>query len=390
MSKLAFSLHFFVLLALHAVALTLMGLFWKTAGYSPMMISLAAASLNIGGIVGAPLLLRAVRHRVTPGTALIVVPVVTALGSILMFLAGHRALAMGAWLVVCVAHAGSLPLLDFLASRQALAKVFRYERVRVWGSLGFVAGGQLAGVLVDYLGERSIPLLMAAYSLAVICSAVFLARCLGADATPTDGRSRVSQALPWRSFAPLVVIVFLAWCSHAPLYAMLSVYLEELGWSATWISIAWNTGVVAEVCAFLAFSRLERVFSLPNILILGVGGALVRWLLLGSFSHPAVVLAAQALHACSYACTHVVSLKLMHQILPSESHASGQAALASFAVGPGLLVGTLGAGWLARGEQPLLVTVPFLFYVCAALAAVGMLLAILQRRSWRTAEGRSG
>jgi PPP family 3-phenylpropionic acid transporter len=160
------------------------------------------------------------------------------------------------------------------------------------------------------------------------------------------------------------------------LYGFFSLHAQSLGYSKTAIGALWTLGVVAEIGVFLAWSRLARRWSLRLLLIAGFACAVARFLAIGWGAHlPALLVAAQLLHAATFGVYHAASVAAVHRLFTGRLQARGQTLHASLSYGLGGGAGLLVAGWTWETLGPGLS-----FSVSAAFALAGAALVIWRVR----------
>ena len=192
-----------------------------------------------------------------------------------------------------------LPLLESLAVRSATREGVNYGRLRLWGSLAFVAASLAVGRALEATGSSWIIIfLIASLSLTALASRVL-------PSLPTE-RTMRHHASPRRlgqHYAWFVVAACLAQASHATFYGFSSIHWRSMGHSETWIGGFWAIGVAAEVLLFLAPPLIVRRSDPIALVAIGAVGGIVRWTVLMWATHAAVILAAQTLHAVSFGVT---------------------------------------------------------------------------------------
>ncbi|WP_250658369.1 MFS transporter [Alkalimarinus coralli] len=219
----------------------------------------------------------------------------------------------------------------------------RYSRVRLWGSLGFVASVVLLGAAFDHIAISNLP----GFLLVII--ALIGASSLFSFEQPDHGgqrsRARFIEALKSPLIIAFLLINFLLQLSHGPYYTFYSIYMEDLGYGRATIGILWAIGVIAEVLLFIVMHHLLKAFSLRSIVIASLLLTTIRWLLVGSISNSLVFLVlAQCLHAASFGAMHAVAIQFVHQYFPADNQGQGQAIYSSVSFGAGGALGAILSG----------------------------------------------
>ena len=241
----------------------------------------------------------------------------------------------------------------------------RYGRVRLWGSLSFIAVVLLFGPVTERFSVR------------VIIPSILAGSLLLAAMSVTVPRDRAGGQRPhWASAGaflqarPLVFLFcgFLMLAGHGAYYGFFSIHLERLGCSTAFIGSAWALASGAEIVAMLASAAIFERFALERVLLASMAAAVLRWAVLGWVASPAVILASQLLHALTYGTFHMASILYMDRLSPPEGKNLGQAANSALSYGLGLMSGFLVSGYVYARAGSFAA-----FQVCGMLALAGTL-----------------
>lgn len=274
-------------------------------------------------------------------------------------------------LAMSLLSAGALPLVEALTLGSLGARTERYGPIRLWGSVGFVAGVLATGAWLDAHPPQS--LLGVIVLLAALTLAVSFLVPAGRVAAP-GGQSDASLAAV---LARPAVLAFLAagFCmnaAHGALYAFYSIHLESLGYTKTAIGVLWTLGVLAEIVLFLLLPRLLRHVSLRALLAASCALAGVRFALIGWGAHSvALLVLAQLLHAATFGAYHASAVAIVHRLFTGKLAARGQTLHSSVSYGLGGGAGTLLAGWSWGALGPEL---SFTFSAVAGLAGAALVM----------------
>jgi len=280
----------------------------------------------------------------------------------------------------CVAPA--LPFAEATALEQAEARGFAYGRVRLWGSLSFVAVAAASGAVIGGVPGRA--LLYAASAMLTLAALA----AWGFPAPATDGRlaslgsgsAGASRSLRDPSLWRLLAACALMQAGHGPYYAFYSIRLETLGYSGAAIGSLWALAVTCEVLLLTRIDVGVDRLGTVAVLRLSLVAASVRWTIIAIADDPLLLAAAQTLHAMTYAAFHVAALREIHRRFRAGDRATGQALYSGLTYGLGIFCGTLGAGLLAER-----IGLPSLFGISAATSLVALL--VLGRARTRGAIG---
>ncbi|MFZ5569435.1 MAG: MFS transporter [Thermodesulfobacteriota bacterium] len=219
----------------------------------------------------------------------------------------------------------------------------RYGRIRMWGSIHFIAAVMLVGWLIDL------------YSVDIVIMLIFAGSLLQAVVSCGIPRSAPSAVLPSAAEAPrllkgrlivFLICAFIMLVSHGMYYGFFSIHLEALGYGKTFVGIAWGLASLAEIVVMIKSEAIFRRFSIEKVLLVTFAAAVARWLILAFASSPAVILASQALHALTYGAFHVASILYIDRIVPAEAKTVGQAVNNAVTYGLGITIGFVVNGYL--------------------------------------------
>lgn len=269
-------------------------------------------------------------------------------------------------------HHGLIPQTDSQLLQYSSQGLLRFERVRLFGSIGFIFGSILLGILIDTIGVTAVLPATFLLMLCILYSASRISQFLpdAPDRTHTHHSNtlRAFFSFPILSF---FLIVALQWASHAALYVYLSVYLRELGWSGRLISLAWNLGVIAEILVFFLLRTFDSRISPIRLLQLSMVFGICRWLILANCTSWPIILSSQALHGFSFGSFLIASLKILDTKLPLQLKRKGPALLSTLGHGMGSLTGR---GILAMLAMNIHTVQDYqsLFFYSAGFASVGL------------------
>ncbi|MCO6430304.1 MAG: MFS transporter [Deltaproteobacteria bacterium] len=372
-----YAVNYFCTFGLVAFFIGFLPLHCKAIGLSAAQVSIIMACGNLSALVSAPFFMRYLKSRVGAGASFLI----GAAGTVLLFASLYTASEFMQVLMAMFGFTffwnGILIQCDASAIHHAAGGAFKFERVRLWGSLGFIAFSYLFGASVDIFGVSSILHVGAGITLLVFISSLTLSRQFKSEAEETQ-ESSAAPKLPFFLSASFLLVVGLCWFAHSALYVYLSLYLDSLGWSAQLISVAWGVSVAAEILMLFNFHLLERRISLIWILRLSLMLTIVRWLLLGCYQSYTAIFAAQLLHAFSFASFHVASMKLIYNLLPKGKRVAGQAMLTTWGSAGGSLLGRLCIAALT-GAAASAATFRMMFLFSGLVTAAALLATFLFR-----------
>ncbi len=247
----------------------------------------------------------------------------------------------------------ALPLVEATTLSKLGDDTARYGRIRVWGSVGFIAAVVAVGYLIDATGAHSV-----LWVIAGLMAGMLLLSFTLAEARPEPHES---DDLPvWQIVRkPAVLAVIgasaLMAAAHGPYYTFYTIHLVDNGYSKSAAGWLWALGVICEIGIFIWMSRLYRAFTLRSILIASTLLAALRFVVIGWGADSIVLLlAAQTLHAASFGSFHAAAIGVVHKLFRGRHQARGQAIYGSLAYGLGGTAGGLASGYAWGGLGPAL------------------------------------
>jgi PPP family 3-phenylpropionic acid transporter len=299
----------------------------------------------IGPLVSAPAALTwaAIADRLgAPGRALRIATL-WALAAVAFLPFARSPGTVGAVLLAQSLAAGALvPLVDSVAIEWARDQPGRsYARLRLFGSLGFIALAQGIGLALSARGDRPgdplVPLSV------VACVAGFALAARRLPSAPLAGeRPRLADMaalLRNRRLLMLLAACALHWAACAPFHLLFGVFVQEHGLPASITGAGMAVGVGAEVAVLLAFPRLERWISTRSMLAVAFAGTALRWLLLSGSERALQIVTLQALHGLTFGLFWGAAVEAMSELVPSRLRATGQALFAATVFAGGNAVG---------------------------------------------------
>lgn len=264
--------------------------------------------------------------------------------------------------------AAAMPVVEAMTFASIAGEPERYGRIRLWGSLGFVAAVLGTGALLDARpAEALIPVIVALASGALVCAFALPSsryRAPEGDSPPFLG------LLQRADVAGLFAACFCMTVAHGALYTFYTLYLVEHAYSKSLAGLLWTLGVLAEIAVFAWLPALMRRYRLREILIASFLAAGVRFVAIGwGVDSLAVLVAAQLLHAATFGTFHAASVAAVNRVFTGGLQVRGQALFSSLAYGLGGSAGALLAGlaWTPLGA-------PWTFTISSGFGLAGAVL----------------
>jgi MFS transporter, PPP family, 3-phenylpropionic acid transporter len=284
-------------------------------------------------------------------------------------------------LVFSLAWTTVLPLAETIAMGAVRSLAADYGRMRVWGSVSFIAASMAGGWLIEHTGAATAIwlILLAVFATALVTLRLPSQAELGNGETPE--RATFADAIALARAPPFLLFVLAAGAvqaSHAVLYVFGVLNWRAQGLSTAWCGALWALSIIVEIVLFARAAAVLRLIDPLTLVLAGGAVAVVRWGAMG-FDPPLWLLVPlQLAHAVTFAATHLGAVHFLANAVAPASAATAQALYSAMAggVAMGFAMVLAGPAYAAYGGRA--------YWVMAALAALGTMAAHLLRNSWHS------
>jgi PPP family 3-phenylpropionic acid transporter len=238
----------------------------------------------------------------------------------------------------------ALPLVEATTLSHLGEDTARYGRIRVWGSIGFIAAVVAIGYVLDWMPVKVLLWII------VALMAGMLAFCWQIPEATVPPHATDRQPI-WDIVKKPEVIALIAACAliaaaHGPYYTFYTIHVVNHGYSKALTGWLWALGVICEIGIFVWMPHLYRAFTLRRILIASSALTVVRFLIIGwAVDSVPLLLFAQTLHAATFGAFHAAAIGVIHKMFRGRHQARGQAIYGSLAFGLGGTLGGLASGY---------------------------------------------
>jgi PPP family 3-phenylpropionic acid transporter len=307
--------------------------------------------------------------------------VMIALGAAALAAFALFAIAGGFWWILLISllfmvfWSAIMPLGESLTMLTARERDLDYGRLRLWGSLTFIAAAVVSGRVLVGRPEDLVFWLMAG-AVAVTLLACFLVP--GTRPPPTtSARLPMGQVLRQPGFVTFLAAAALIQGSHSVYYGFGTLHWRAAGHSEEVIGWLWAEGVIAEVVLFAFGAALVRRLGPVTLIALGGIGGAVRWTVTALSTDLSVLVWVQALHALTFGATHLGAIYFIARSVPLALSATAQSLYSATVAGlvAGVAMAVSGRMYTAFGGHAYL-----LMAVFATLGAA-VALVMLRRRA---------
>ena len=349
-------------------------------GLDPAAIGIVLATPMVVRIVCVPLATRLADRFNALRAAILISSIGAALGNSLIGVSSGFIGILSSMVLAALFFTPGFPLTDAYALRGLAERRRAYGPVRLWSSAAYIAANIGGGIVIGVIARANIIwLIVAAFVLGTICAVMLL---------PLQPHERVksdpapSAKVLWRSpvFVAVLVACSLVQASHAVYYGFSTIDWTAKGLSDTVIGSLWALGVIAEILLFAASGFLSEFISPLAFVVIGAGGATLRWGIMACDPPLILLPALQCLHALSFTSTHLDAMQYLARVVPIGLGATAQG---DFAAAQGVVfsfaMAFSGSLFHAYGDLA--------YAVMALMAAVGYAVACAAHWIGRTRPG---
>lgn len=250
-----------------------------------------------------------------------------------------------------------LPLTEAIAIAGARERGVDYGRMRLWGSLSFIAANLIGGWLLDRAGsDASLYFIIAGFAFTFFMTLGIPppGPCRNKPAKsdissrPSNKSLETWHALLLPGFVSFLILAAILQSSHGVYYLFSTLHWQSLGLPTTIIGGLWAIGVFSEVVLFAWSGRVVRMFGTTGLMALAALACVVRWSALG-FDLPIFWLfIVQILHGLTFGAAHIAVVNYIADKIPGRLAGTAQS-MNYAATGIGMSLATLAAGPLYAG-----------------------------------------
>jgi MFS family permease len=270
---------------------------------------------------------------------------------------GLFAVFMAYWAVTAPAYG----LSNSLAMRNLQEPAREFGRVRVWGTVGWMAAGWVVSLVMAALGSTRAG--QGAYEslwVAACFSAAASLYCLTLPHTPPmavgpraqGALGAVLELVRRPGVAVVLLTAFGVNLTLPVIYQVIPAYLERSGLPRAWVTATMTLGQTTEIALLAALPWLLRRFGIKITMALGMAAWFLRFLSLAMGPPLGVAVAGTLLHGAGIACFTIGSQIYLDGRAPAHLRASAQALLLVATSGLGCFLGNLLAGEVTDRTHP--------------------------------------
>jgi MFS transporter, PPP family, 3-phenylpropionic acid transporter len=219
-----------------------------------------------------------------------------------------------------------LPLTESVAMGGARARGIDYGRIRLWGSLSFIAANLIGGFLLARYGiVAGLPLIVGAYLLTFFTTLGLPAP--GGRRENTLELSGVFSGFRVLARADILIFLLLAatlQSSHAVYYLFSTLAWTGQGMSTLTVGALWAIGVVAEIILFNWSRPVLARLGTHGLLAVAALAVILRWGLTSLEPSVGWLFPIQLLHGITFGAAHLAAINFIADRVPSDLAATAQ------------------------------------------------------------------
>jgi PPP family 3-phenylpropionic acid transporter len=388
------SLTYGAIFTVYGLQLPYMGVFLEARGLTAEQIGIAVAAPALLRLVFNPAVAAWADATHRHGFTLVALCGLGCLGAFGLWPAqGLLWLALAVTLLMLPLQS-AMPFVEVIAMRGVRGHGLDYGRLRLWGSLTFIAATVGGGALIERQGPEVLPpLLLLAALMCVAASAALVLQDTADTSTQRQETSgvagssgerlrligQINDVIAIPGLAPFLIGAAVVQASHAVYYAFSALHWSGQGISGEVIGLLWAIGVIAEIGLFAVSARMVAWLGPTGLLAAGAIAGVVRWLAMALDPGLVWLWPLQALHAFTFGATHLAAIHFIAARVPNARAGMAQSLFATFSTGI-VMAGALYAAGVLYGT---FAAVSYL--AMAGLAAAGLVAAALASRSLKSA-----
>lgn len=241
-------------------------------------------------------------------------------------------------------HGAQIPLLDATVNDNLAELGGDYGRLRLWGSLGFLAGATGSAPLVALFSASVVPLLLFLPALGMVPAMRFVPASQHADVGRAPDRWRILS----RPFVLFLLVALLLQISSGTWVGFFAVHTRALGLGPLVPGWTWGLAVLAEIGLLLWARPVLDRFVPTHLVGFALAATSLRWGLSALAVHPVAVVLLQLGHIFSFSLFHLAALSLLIRLVPRSASSTGQAVYGGIGFGVGGSAGLALSGLLVQ------------------------------------------
>ena len=246
----------------------------------------------------------------------------------------HNKIVVAILLIIfATSRAGVIPVVDSIAI--SMDGKIPYGRLRLFGSLGFIATSITGGMLMDKFGSYAFVWTFMSAGLLSIIPSLFIN--FSVDILKPTEKSE-------RKLTPELKVFFLGLIIYLTSFSFLSnffnIKVAEAGFSQSWAGYMWSIGVLAEIFFLYNQDKVLKIFNVKTLIIISMLLAGVRYFATGYTDSLFVLCFFSAFHGFGYGTFHIGVMRYIKTCVPDKIKLKAQTMYSGVGYGLGSIAGS--------------------------------------------------
>jgi nucleoside transporter len=255
----------------------------------------------------------------------------------------------GVMLCFSVVYVPTQSLANSLALSHLNDRQRSFPRVRMWGTIGWIATSSLFTYIVLRSNDHAtniarIPCAMRAAATLAVCYAAYSFFLLPATPPADTSRGplisiRASEFLRQPSVLILMLVAIPIAAIHTAYYLNIGPYLSaDVGIPLKFVGPTLAVSQISEVVVLFLLGSLLRRFGFAAILAIGAAAQAIRFMIFALNPPAPIVILALSLHGIAFACFFTTAILYVERVFPARIRHSAQTifGIVLFGLGPAL------------------------------------------------------
>ncbi len=279
-------------------------------------------------------------------------------------------------LLYSLIYAPTLSLTNSVAFHHLPDRDRDFGKVRVWGTVGWIAVGIGMGqwllhrhtptdpdAATEVVKAMQVAGMSDAFRLSAIIGAVLGLYCFFLPKTPPQkGKESfaagevIKEVLRSRHLRVLFLVAFPVSCVHQFYFVRTAGFLKDLDLDSDFIGRIFGVGggglmtigQISEIAVLALMPVIAVKLSRKSLLSIGLAAYVLRFFVFAMMPTPAAVIPALALHGLCFGCFFFIAFMIVDEETTSDVRASAQSLFSLVIFGFGVIVGNLAAGWVGK------------------------------------------
>jgi len=333
-------------------------------GLNGIQIGTITASGLLAGILTTPLWGMICDRTGRNKTVLLFLLITPALLSLLLMSAKGFHLILVLYVMLYMFQNSIVPVMDSLA----LGHTTDFGKIRLWGSIGFAFGVFITGLIAQEYGLHMIFIL---YSTFAFIAVLFLK---GIHTTPIkttlnhfEGLNQLFKNKQYLLFVLAAFFIQGPIIAHNTYFGILYTYV---GGTIAGVGIAFFLFCISEAPVMLFLNKLEKHFSIENIITFSILLSIIRWYWYSTAPSPVLLISTFMIQGIVNGIFIVMAMRYISSITRDETRSTAIAIYSSICNGLGAMVCQYIGGFVLDNKGPDYIYFIFFIFNIIALAII--------------------